>query len=677
MVTTGRNFADWPGRHPVQTEIRSGIVRAGLRLVLVVGALAALAESTAADAPQDYDAWYVGSIRDVPFSSLHTTKQRQADGTIRFTHETRSLVDLLGQRQELRKKFECVVSQSLEPISCHFESHGQSGAATARGHVEGREFVMSFERGTSRFERRIALTGKVIFSPCLADALAAQGDSQGPVSLNVITIGSWVSGSVTGQRLADADDLARWRVKGEAVSDHNGTWFLNSDGTLQRAEFSRSFVVKRGTAQEAARLKYLKHSDRDLLIFPVEQDLPFPERLRSMTVRLRWKDAPPEKLQLEDSRQRIVRQSHDENQHDVELRLGQPVDVQLPPPVPVLDPSFAPYLAQTHYIRPNDPAIRDQAQKWTAGSATTMVAVQRLSHEVWSYLDGGDLVAETLSGPEVLACRKGKCSEFTTLLASLARSVGVPTRVALGMRLVAGRWFGHMWCEVWVGQWIPVDATADEVGGSPALLKLTHSETVMGTQAARWAVAKSLEIKVVEVEQDPKLRSHLKTGIVRQCYTNADFACRITAPTPDWRLEDKSTPGVVTIRFEPPGDHKGGKPLVHFVAFGLPGKLDASTLVNGRRTLFASKYKNFEVLTDATETVGSMKGRRLVFRRQDSESNEKKIKTTEILWTHERSGYLLNLIAEESMHDAVLKQFEALLSSFERLPPTADETERR
>ena len=90
-------------------------------------------------------------------------------------------------------------------------------------------------------------------------------------------------------------------------------------------------------------------------------------------------------------------------------------------------------------------------------------------------------------------------------------------------------------------------------------------------------------------------------------------------------------------------------------------------------TQFASQYKDFEVLTDAAETVGFMKGRRFVFRRQDPESNDKKIKTTEILWTHERSGYLLNLIAEESRHDAVLKQFEVLLSSFEKLSPVADE----
>ena len=46
--------------------------------------------------------------------------------------------------------------------------------------------------------------------------------------------------------------------------------------------------------------------------------------------------------------------------------------------------------------------------------------------------DGGTLIPETLSGPEVLQCRNGKCSEFSTLFASLARSLGIPTRIVLG-----------------------------------------------------------------------------------------------------------------------------------------------------------------------------------------------------------------------------------------------------
>jgi hypothetical protein len=89
------------------------------------------------------------------------------------------------------------------------------------------------------------------------------------------------------------------------------------------------------------------------------------------------------------------------------------------------------------------------------------------------------LIAETLSGPEVLACRKGKCSEFATFCLAVA-SAGIPTRIALGERMMPGQWGGHMWNEVYVGRWIPVDAGANEVGKSAVLVKLIDHD-----QAAR------------------------------------------------------------------------------------------------------------------------------------------------------------------------------------------------
>ena len=239
-------------------------------------------------------------------------------------------------------------------------------------------------------------------------------------------------------------------------------------------------------------------------------------------------------------------------------------------------------------------------------------AVRACSRHVAEHMQGGELVAETLSGPEVLACRKGKCSEFTTLLASLCRSIGIPTRVALGMRLVGGQWMGHMWCEAWVGQWIAVDASVDEVGGSPALLKLTHSNSVGGTQKVRWAMTRSLDVDVTSFETSP-LATSLKTGIVRQTYTNADFGCRITAPT-GWTWHDKSTPGTPTLQCKV-ADPPAGKdePLVHFVAFALPVKLDASVLVNSRKARFESTYKKFKIALNEPATVGGIQGRRFAF----------------------------------------------------------------
>jgi transglutaminase-like putative cysteine protease len=64
------------------------------------------------------------------------------------------------------------------------------------------------------------------------------------------------------------------------------------------------------------------------------------------------------------------------------------------------------------------------------------------------------------------------------LLAALARVVGLPSRVAIGLVYVeraAG--FGyHMWTEVFLdGRWLPLDAILGAGGTSAAYLKLNDS----------------------------------------------------------------------------------------------------------------------------------------------------------------------------------------------------------
>ncbi len=405
-------------------------------------------------------------------------------------------------------------------------------------------------------------------------------------------------------------------------------------------------------------------------MFLLDKEVTFPERAKRIVMKLTWKDLPIDELHLEDSRQTINRQSHEGDRYEVELVLGQPVAIDNPVPFPVADESLAEYLEETSFIRPHDPAIREHAQRWTAGATNSLDAATRLSHEVSNYLQGGEMIVETLSGPEVLACRKGKCTEFTTLYASLARSVGIPTRVALGMRLVGGMWAGHMWCEVWVGQWIPVDAGANEVGGSPALLKLAHSRTAMGTQNVRWEMTRTLDLNVIDFVPGENADLGLETGIVRNVYTNTDFACRLTAPE-DWTLDDKSKPGTAIIRLEPPGTFENPQPQVHFLAFNLPGNLAPSVVIKVRKERTASAVKGFQDIADEKITVAGVAGHRVTYSYKNAQGKSHKV--TEVLWTGENAGFLLNLAADEATHDALLPQFDATVKAFESLTPAPPE----
>jgi transglutaminase-like putative cysteine protease len=121
---------------------------------------------------------------------------------------------------------------------------------------------------------------------------------------------------------------------------------------------------------------------------------------------------------------------------------------------------------------------------------------------LWVYENiGTEYIAETLSGPEVLKRKRGKCVEFSTLFASLARAAGIPTRVAFGESLSGYNWVGHMWCEVWLGEWTAVDAAAGTFVESPSHIKFVHSPTVMGTQKIRWKLVDNLGIEILTFQK--------------------------------------------------------------------------------------------------------------------------------------------------------------------------------
>jgi transglutaminase-like putative cysteine protease len=636
--------------------------------VVVAMYLSAAAEPLSA-VPRAADTWQVVLAGDKPFGSIHTIVHKEPAGTWSYRRVSRTLVDFLGQREELNEDFRCTVTGRLEPVSFTSTSRSATGTVEARGSVVDGQLRITLKRREITFERRIPLVEKPIFGVCLVDALRARPKSDETVTLHVISSGAWFVERLIAHRLSSPPGQTRWQLDDEWATQSG---VLSIDEQHKTVESASSFPRTRTrTCDEkvAANLQWHAMPPRELLMFPLDRDLPFPERLRSATVRLTWKGAAPQGLELTDLHQRIVKETRQGDVHRVELRLDHAVKPAASPRFPVTDPSLANSLGPTDFIDPRADAIQKQAREWTKGCTTAQEAVEQLCRHVSEYLNGGELIAETLSGPEVLACRKGKCSEYTTLFASLSRSVGIPTRVALGMRLAGGNWVGHMWCEAYVGQWIPVDATANEVGGSPALLKLTHSANVMGTQKARWGLAETLEVSVLSVLRPDGDSPTVTTGIVRGVYTNGDFACRLTAPADDWKVEDQSKPGVTLIRWRPPGKFADNEePLIHFVAFSLPTHIEPALLIKARMTRAALMSTGFEVLKEESAKVAGVKRERIVFRRKRSKTSDRKVKVTELIWIEGRSGFLLNLIAEESVHDRFAGSFERLLASFERLP---------
>ncbi len=617
--------------------------------------------------PKERDVWYAFVDGDQRYGYQHVQVAKAADGNYRYAVNTRMLLDVLGaQRQEITGHAEYVVTPDLWPVSLTGDWTLMSGSSRVRGLMDGRKLTLTIVRSGIESVRsyQIDQSEEVIFGPCLDDYLASLPESTDEAVVKTIEEDRWSMDTITVKR-ARRDGLGpTWEIQTADILG-KGTMLCDEDGVMREMVYRMPKLhIKRCTVEEAKDIDYRVLTGPDMLTFPLDKNISDPYRLKDLTVKLAWENIPFEEFELEDARQRLIETSHKDGQYTATVHLSPLDPIKDKIPFPIKGKEFEPYLAETDFVKPADEGIIEVARKVVAGKPTALEAVRALSTWVNGHLDVA-MIAETLSDPEALARKKGKCSEYATLFASLARAVGIPTRLVLGDRMVAGQWIGHMWNEAYVGRWIPVDAGTNEVGESFTLLKFIHADSVRGTQPLRWKLTESLDISIADFKLTPSgLADKYQTAIEGNVYTNVDYACRLTAPDESWVIEDKSGPGALTIRFNIQG---ADEVLIHFVAFRVPPDMAPKTLVDARMGYIRTKYDSFTVIMNEPREINGLRGHTWRFNGVPKANSKRKKTVTEVLWTASTSGYLLNLIAQEADHTKYLVDFEKLLASFEHL----------
>ena len=125
-------------------------------------------------------------------------------------------------------------------------------------------------------------------------------------------------------------------------------------------------------------------------------------------------------------------------------------------------PELAEYLASNTYVQTEDPKIARAARNVVGDEQNAWRAAQALSKWVYENVTEKNLQTAFATAKEVMETRQGDCTEHAVLLAALARAEGIPSRVVAGIVYYQKAFVGHMWTEVYVGKWVPLDATRSD-----------------------------------------------------------------------------------------------------------------------------------------------------------------------------------------------------------------------
>jgi transglutaminase-like putative cysteine protease len=170
------------------------------------------------------------------------------------------------------------------------------------------------------------------------------------------------------------------------------------------------------------------------------------------------------------------------------------------------DLDIARYLQPEPFLESDAPEIIAEAALAVKGVTGTRARAERLTRHVNAILEKKPTVSLP-SAREVLRTKVGDCNEHTALYVAMARALGIPARIAVGLVSVRGAFYYHAWPEVYLdegkgrGMWLPVDPTLNEFPADGTHLRLARGG--LDKQAVILPLIGRLKIAILDLEVAP------------------------------------------------------------------------------------------------------------------------------------------------------------------------------
>jgi hypothetical protein len=128
-------------------------------------------------------------------------------------------------------------------------------------------------------------------------------------------------------------------------------------------------------------------------------------------------------------------------------------------PIPVEGEQFAPFLQPNEIAQCDAEAVRTIAREVIGDETDAWACAKTLLDWVDANLQQVRSEPRPISALEVLDQGRGDCTEHAILFSALAQSVGIPTKLVLGLVHTEDGYAYHAWNEVYVGEWVQMDAS--------------------------------------------------------------------------------------------------------------------------------------------------------------------------------------------------------------------------
>ncbi|MBW1768985.1 MAG: transglutaminase domain-containing protein [Deltaproteobacteria bacterium] len=250
------------------------------------------------------------------------------------------------------------------------------------------------------------------------------------------------------------------------------TFWLDEDGTTLKEEGFMGLTIVRSSAANAPRdMEVEGEEDIDfyeMIAIKPDKKLPDPTRLSYLKLKVDGMDnAHLSPGILNGGRQRF---------HGGIMEIDKeslPIKALYFLPYEDYSDEMRPFLEPEFNIESDEEEIINIAMKISGKDKNPISVAGKLLSWVYRKLEKRPVVIIP-SALEVLRTRVGDCNEHATLLTALLRASGIPSRLSVGLVYTRGKFFYHAWTEAYLGEWISMDATLNQMPVDATHIKLVQ-----------------------------------------------------------------------------------------------------------------------------------------------------------------------------------------------------------
>jgi len=412
-------------------------------------------------------------------------------GGYRFESFIKMTIAMAGKVQQVQSHSEAYTGPdlSLESFSFNFSSQDRSFAV--KGRVQGNDLWI--EAPGAKEERSIKLTGPVYPSSALGRMVIVRKFAKDSTYRVPV-----FDAAVMGVSLAEVKVEGREKVKAGGqeydaikfttrMSKATVTSWIDDNGMAIVETSPPGIRSERTTAEQVLKGEPESAKFDVLTMFRVPVDTEIPEEATVNRLKLEITGVDPKEYDLNGPGQQVLSTSP----LVVEIKTSEvPTE---PIPLPVAAESE--YLKPTVAIQCDAPEIKAKLREAVGDESDAVAAARKLSSWVFTVVEK-QATASFPNALDVLKTLKGDCNEHAVLFAALARAAGIPTNIAVGLVYMNRAFYYHAWNEVYLGRWIPVDATLGECPANALHLKLAQGD--LSQQAEILGLVGIIGIKVKE-----------------------------------------------------------------------------------------------------------------------------------------------------------------------------------